>query len=227
MGSRGCWPGGKEGAEAAGCTLSPEGRGRKSSVGRRRPQGRLMWPHVVSRILRRSGGAPGGHLHMAAPWPAKWTWCAMGVSQVVTYQHPVSIGLCDPPTNPVTTGICLPWVTHLSSVTGRYCVTRVELADWLICFGRERKCVSLMWPISLCSLTSVMLVKCVSAALCFSSLVFQQPHISAALCFSSLVFHPACWLSDTIVMQVSLELNTIVHYSSEKDAVTVWVVSTI
>ena len=29
-----------------------------------------MWPHVVSRILRRSGGAPGGHLHLAA----KWTW---------------------------------------------------------------------------------------------------------------------------------------------------------
>ena len=31
-----------------------------------------------------------------------WAWFAMGVSQVVTYQQPVSIVTCDPLTTPVT-----------------------------------------------------------------------------------------------------------------------------
>ena len=169
-GSRGCWPGGKEGAEAAGCTLSPEGRGRKSSVGRRRPQGRLMWPHVVSRILRRSGGAPGGHLHLAA----KWTW--LGVPWGSVRWSPISTRWVLGPVTLLPTlwqqeFVYLEW--HIFQVWPEDIVLHALnwLTDSSALAGRERKCVSLMWPISLCSLTSV---------------------------------------SDTIVMQVSLELNTVV-----------------
>ena len=47
----------------------------------------------------------------------------------------------------------------------RLCYMRWELPDSLICFCRERKCVSPMWPIFLCFLTSVMLMQCVLVSL--------------------------------------------------------------